>query len=134
MNWSTILAWVQANWPWIATILLIVVGLGLQIARGRGKALAQLALDFLLLEARKSIDEVTKEELTDAVGYLYDAAPGVIWLIPWKILVGKALVLSFAWDAFNKLHGFLDSAGSVTLRKGIVRSRNLRAIGHVEPL
>ena len=126
MNWNIVIAWVQANWYWIGAALLIVVGLGVQIARGKGKALAQLALDFLLLEARKGLDEITKEDIEATVGYLYEAAPGVIWIVPWKVLVSRALVLSFAWDAFNKLHTFLDTAGSVTLTRSLVASRGLR--------
>ncbi len=128
MNWNQILAWLGANWPWISVVLLIVVGIGIQIARGKGKALAQLALDFLLLEAKKSIDEVSKEDIANSVGYLYDITPGVIWIIPWKALVSKALVLSFAWDSFNKLHTFLDSAGSVTLKRSLNAQRKMRGV------
>ncbi len=131
MNWNTIIAWVQANMGLIALVLLVVIGLGIQIARGKGKALAQLALDFLLLEAKKSIDEVSKEDIANSVGYLYDITPGVIWIIPWKALVSKALVLSFAWDSFNKLHTFLDSAGSITLKRSLMAQRKMRGIGIV---
>ena len=131
MNWNSILAWFTANWPVISIVLLVVVGIGIQIARGKGKALAQLALDFLLLEARRGLDDVSKEDIASAVSYLYDIAPGMIWFIPWKAVVSKALVETFAWDSFNKLHTFLDSAGSVTLKRSLTAQRKMRGLGIV---
>ncbi len=128
MNWQDIWAWVQANMGLIALVLLVVIGIGIQIARGKGRALAQLALDFLLLEAKKGLDEVSKEDIANTVTYLYGIAPGRIWIIPWKILVGKEQAVAWAWEGFNKLHGFLDTAGAITLKRSLNAQRKMRGV------
>lgn len=109
MELNPFIAWVQANWHWISLALFLLVGLGIQVARGHGKDLAQLALLTLYSQAQAGLDSVTKEQVSEVSGLLYDTAPGTVWVVPWKVFVSREAVQEFAWDRYQALHAFLDS-------------------------
>ncbi len=131
MNWSQILAWFTANWPWLAAILSVVITIGIEIARGNGKALAAQVVALLAAWSKEGLAAVTKEEVAYVAAYLYDKAPGRIGPIPWKAVISKELVQGWAWDAWQKAIALLGSEKGIGIKRGLNAQRKMRGLGIV---
>lgn len=121
-----VIDFIIANWPYIVTGLLILVGLAVQVAKGRGRQLAELALDFVLEQAKAGLDDVDRSDIRLVVHGLYEAAPSRIAGIPWKAFVSEEQCEAWAWEAFQRLHGYLDSAGGVVLKTRLRTAKRAR--------
>ncbi len=131
MNWNTILAWLGANWYWLAAILSVVIAVGIEIARGNGKTLAAQVVALLAAWSKEGLASVTKEEVTYVAAYLYDKTPGRIGPIPWKALISKDLVQGWAWDAWQKAVALLGSEKGICVKRGLIAQRKMRGLGIV---
>ncbi len=131
MNWNTILAWVQANWWVIATVLSVVIAVVIEVARGNGKELAAQVVALLTAWSKEGLAAVTKEEVAYVAAYLYDKAPDRVGPIPWKALIGKPIVQGWAWDAWQKAIALLGSEKGIGAKRGLNAQRKMRGRGVV---
>ncbi len=131
MEWNTILAWLGANWYWLAAVLSVVIVIAVEIARGNGKALAAQVVALLAAWSKEGLAAVTKEEVAYVAAYLYDKAPGRIGPIPWKAVISKELVQGWAWDAWQKAVALLSSEKGISVKRGLTAQRKMRGLGIV---
>ncbi len=131
MNWNQILAWLGANWYWLATILSVVIAIGIEIARGNGKAMAAQVVALLAAWSKEGLAAVTKEEVAYVAAYLYDKAPGRVGPIPWKAVISKELVQGWAWDAWQRAIALLGSEKGISVKRGLTAQRKMRGLGIV---
>lgn len=109
----------------ILLVLFVLVGVGITVVRGQGKALAELALNFVLQQAQAGVDSVSQSEVNQVVATLYLAAPGYVGPIPWKVFISAEQCQKWAWDAWNRLHALLDSADAYAAARALDRARGL---------
>ncbi len=131
MNWNQLIVGVQANWWAIATILSVVITIGIEVARGNGKALAAQVVALLAAWSKEGLAAVTKEEVAYVAAYLYDKAPGRVGPIPWKAFISKELVQGWAWDAWQKAVALLGSEKGIGIKRGLNAQRKMRGLGIV---
>jgi hypothetical protein len=98
----------------ILAVLGVVIGLAIYVARGEGKELARLVVQFILQLSGAGWDTVTEKQVRDIAGLIYEGArdwAGPSWLriIPWRQFVTQEMVQTWAWQAFCKAHQFFDS-------------------------
>jgi hypothetical protein len=108
------LAFWQANGAIILALLGVVIGLATYVARGEGKELARLTVEFVLKLSGSGWDLVTEKQVRDIAGLVFDGAynwTGPPWfrVIPWRLWVTRVAVQTWAWQAFCKAHSFFDS-------------------------
>jgi hypothetical protein len=111
---EAILTWWQSYGAIILAVLGVVIGLATFVARGEGKELARLTVEFVLKLSGSGWDLVTEKQVRDIAGLVFDGAynwTGPSWLrvIPWRLWVTREAVQTWAWQAFCKAHSFFDS-------------------------
>jgi hypothetical protein len=111
---EALLAFWQANGAIILAVLGVVIGLATYVARGEGKELARLTVEFVLRLSGSGWDLVTEKQVRDLAGLIYDGAynwTGPPWfrVIPWRLWINRENVQDWAWQAFCKAHSFFDS-------------------------
>jgi hypothetical protein len=98
----------------VLAVLGVVIGLATYVARGEGRELAKLTVDFVLRLSGNGWDLVTEKQVRDIAGLIFDGAynwSGPSWfrVIPWRLWIKREMVQDWAWQAFCKAHAFFDS-------------------------
>jgi hypothetical protein len=107
----------------VLSVLGVVIGLAVYVARGEGRELAALVVQLVQGLATAGWDSVTELQVRDLAGRIYDGArdwAGPPWLriIPWRQFVTREMVQTQSWLGWCKLHRWYDSQ----LAKSVVES------------
>lgn len=112
----------------VLIVLGVVIGLATYVARGEGKQLAKLVVEFLLGLATAGWDSITEKQVRDIAGLVYDGArdwAGPSWLrvIPWRLFITRESVQNWAWAAWQHLHKWYGSQLAQTVMEGAQAAR-----------